>query len=306
MIKKWMLLWIAVAGLALGAAACGSDDDDGDDGATSPQPTAAATAAEPEPTKASGELILATTTSTDDSGLLDVLVPMFEEETGYTVKTIAVGSGQAIEQASRGDADVVFAHSPAAEREMVERGDGIERTLVMHNDFIIVGPEADPAGLAAVTSTDAAMTAISDTSSPFVSRGDDSGTHSLELRLWSAVEIDPAGQSWYEETGQGMGATLQVANQRQGYTISDRGTYLSQRDNLDLGILFEGDPSLLNVYHVIVVNPERHPDVNVDGARAWAAFVTRPDVQQIIGEFGVEEFGEPLFFPDAGKPDPTG
>jgi len=251
------------------------------------------------------DVILATTTSTDDSGLLDVLVPMFEEESGYAVKTIAVGSGQAIEMGSRGDADVVLAHSPAAEQRMVDARDGIERTLVMHNDFVIVGPAEDPAGIAGAATADDGMRAIAESDGPFVSRGDDSGTHAVELRLWEDAGVDPTGEDWYEETGQGMGATLQLANQRDAYTISDRATYLAQRDTLDLKILSEGDAGLLNVYHVIVVNPEKHDDVNAGGARAFAAFLVRDDVQRIIGGFGVDEYGGPLFFPDAGKPDPT-
>lgn len=303
---NWWLSLIAMIALVF-AVACG-DDDNNDDATpttgTTPQASAEASP-DAQPTKASGELILATTTSTQDSGLLDVLVPMFEEETGYSVKTVAVGSGQAIEQASRGDADVVFAHSPAAEQKMIDDGNGIERTLVMHNDFIIVGPEADPAALAAAATINDAMTAIATTGAPFISRGDDSGTHALEKKLWAAAAIDTAGQAGYEESGQGMGATLQIANQKNAYTISDRGTYLSQTDNLDLVISFEGDPGLLNVYHVIVVNPEKHTGVNADAARAFAAFVTRADIQTLIGDFGVEEFGEPLFFPDAGKPEPT-
>jgi len=254
---------------------------------------------------ANGDLVLATTTSTQDSGLLDVLVPMFEEESGYNVQVIAVGSGQAIAQASRGDADVVLAHSPAAERQMVDEGNGIERTLIMHNDFVIVGPEDDPAGVAGAASLNDAMTAIASSEASFVSRGDESGTNALEQRLWEAAGIEPSG-GWYEESGQGMGATLQIAGQRQAYTLSDRATYLAQQDTLDLAILLEGDPALLNVYHAIVVNPERYPNVNVAGARAFTAFLVRDDVQRIIGAFGVEDYGEPLFFPDGGKPEPTG
>ncbi|MBI5289014.1 MAG: substrate-binding domain-containing protein [Chloroflexi bacterium] len=259
-----------------------------------------------QPTKASGDIILATTTSTQDSGLLDVLVPMFEDETGYTVKTVAVGSGAAIEQASRGDADVVLVHSPAAEKKMVEDGNGIERTLVMHNDFIIVGPADGPAAVKDQERADDALKAIAGAEAKFISRGDDSGTNALELKLWTATTIDPAGQSWYEETGQGMGATLQIASQKAGYTISDRATFLAQEANLDLEILLDGDPGLLNVYHVIVVNPDVHTNVNAAGARAFAVWITRADIQQIIGEFGVADFGEPLFFPDAGKPEPAG
>lgn len=249
------------------------------------------------------DLVLATTTSTQDSGLLDLLVPMFEDESGYNVQVIAVGSGQAIEQASRGDADAVLVHSPAAEQKMVDAGDGIERALVMHNDFIIVGPASDPAKIGDAASTKDAMTAIATTESPFISRGDDSGTNALERKQWEAAGVAPSGD-WYEESGQGMGATLQIASQRQAYTISDRATFLSQQDTLDLDILYEGASELLNVYHVIVVNPDKHADVNADGARAFAAFLVRADVQDAIGEFGVDEYGEPLFFADAGKPEP--
>lgn len=296
--SRWLFALMAVVAL-VGAAACG-DGDSKDDAAETPSAAASA-----EATKASGDVVLATTTSTQDSGLLDVLVPMFEEESGYNVQVIAVGSGQAIEQASRGDADVVLVHSPAAEEKMVDEGNGIERTLIMHNDFVIAGPESDPANIAGAADTSAAMNAIASSETQFISRGDDSGTHALELKLWEAAGTEPSG-SWYEESGQGMGATLQIAGQRQGYTISDRATYLSQQDTLDLVVLFEGQPELLNVYHTIVVNPEQHGNVNADGARAFAAFLTREDVQTLIGQFGVEEFGEPLFFPDAGKPEPAG
>ena len=300
------ILWTILLTLALTTAAgCGDDNDTEDTGASSTSPTAAA-AASPAPTKASGELILATTTSTQDSGLLDVLVPMFEDETGYSVKTVAVGSGAAIEQGSRGDADVVLVHSPAAEEKMIADGNGIERALVMHNDFIIVGPESNPAALASGTPLIETMTSLAKGDASFISRGDDSGTHALERKLWKAAAIDPVGQSWYEESGQGMGATLQIANQKSAYTISDRGTYLSQSDHLDLVISFEGAKELLNVYHVIVVNPERHTKVNAPAARAFAAFITRADIQQLIADFGVAEFGEPLFYPDADKPEPAG
>jgi tungstate transport system substrate-binding protein len=282
--------------IALELAACGGDANSSRTGAAG---------ASPARTKARGELILATTTSTQDSGLLDVLIPMFQAETGYTVKTVAVGSGQAIAQASRGDADVVLVHSPDAEKKMVAAGAGIERTLVMHNDFIIVGPKDDPAHVRDAQTTDDAMKAIAGAKSKFISRGDDSGTNALELKLWNAANIDPAGQGWYEETGQGMGATLQVANQKDGYTISDRATYLAQRKNLDLQILHAGDPALLNVYHVIVVNPEEHPNINIAGARAFKDWIVRADIQQTIAEFGVKDYGEPLFFADAGKPEPV-
>jgi tungstate transport system substrate-binding protein len=289
--------------IAAFAAACGDDSSSSETPASPPTtPTAIPS---PVATKASGTLILATTTSTQDSGLLDVLVPMFEKESGYTVQTVAVGSGQAIEQASRGDADVVLVHSPAAEKTMVDAGDGIERTLVMHNDFIIVGPKDDPAGLKAIKVTNDAMTAISTKQASFISRGDNSGTNALELKLWKAINIDPKGQAWYSESGQGMGATLQIANQKNAYTISDRATYLAQKANLDLDIVFQGDAALLNVYHVIVVNPAKHDKVNVIGARAFAQFMVRADIQTVIGEFGKDTAGEALFFADAGKPEPA-
>jgi tungstate transport system substrate-binding protein len=296
-----------IAGMLVLAAACGSG---GSSNTATPATGATANAAGGTqtivpPTKTSGKIILATTTSTQDTGLLDWLVPAFEKETGYTVQTVAVGSGAAIAQGSRGDADVLLVHSPAAEKTMVAAGDGIERTLVMHNDFIIVGPSSDPAGVKSAATAADAMKAIAAKGATFISRGDDSGTNALELKLWKGVDIDPSGQRWYQSTGQGMGATLQVASQKSAYTISDRGTYLAQKQNIDLDILSQGDPSLLNVYHVIVVNPAKHPKVNVVGARAFAAYVVRPDIQTQIGEFGKDKYGQALFFPDAGKPEPV-
>jgi tungstate transport system substrate-binding protein len=295
----------AVALLALiTAAACGGDSKSSAT-ATPAATSGPTTAPTPAITKASGTLILATTTSTQDSGLLDLLVPMFQDQYGYTVKTVAVGSGQAIQQASNGDADVVLVHSPAAEQKMVDAGEGIERTLVMHNDFIIVGPKDDPAGVAAAKTTNEAMQAIATKGAHFISRGDNSGTNALELTLWKAISVTPKGQPWYEESGQGMGATLQIANQKNAYTISDRATFLAQKSQLSLQILFQKDRALLNVYHVIVVNPAKHPNINLAAARAFAAFLVRPDVQAAIGNFGVDKAGEPLFVADAGKPDPT-
>ena len=247
------------------------------------------------------DVILATTTSTHDSGLLDVLVPAFEEETDYNVKIIAVGTGQALEMGRRGDADVLLVHAPSAEEEFVAEGHGVNRLLVMHNDFIIVGPEDDPAGVAATADALAAMRAIAQAEADFISRGDDSGTHKLELSLWEELGRDPVGEGWYAEAGQGMGATLQIANQREAYTISDRATYLALLDVLDLQVLGEGDPRLLNIYHVMQVNPDRFDAVNEAGARAFAEFLVSDEAQAIILEFGVEKFGQPLFVPDAGK-----
>ena len=244
------------------------------------------------------ELILATTTSTQDSGLLDVLVPMFEDEYGYKVKTIAVGSGLALEMGAKGEADVILAHSPKAEEEFMAAGNGESREAVMHNDFIIVGPADDPAGIADAESAAAAMALIAEAEAPFISRGDESGTHSKELSLWAAAEIEPAG-SWYQESGQVMGATLNIAAEQQGYTLADRGTFLAQEDNLDLVLLVEGDRALFNNYHVIVVNSDVHDKVNAEAARDFASFIVSASTQDVIQNFGVETYGEPLFVPDA-------
>jgi len=247
------------------------------------------------------DLILATTTSTQDSGLLDVLVPAFEVETGYHAKVIAVGSGQALAMGRRGDADVLLAHASSAEEEFVAEGYGVNRRLVMHNDFIVVGPADDPAHVKDAPDALAALRAIADAGASFISRGDDSGTHKLELSLWEDVAMDPTGESWYEQSGQGMGATLQIANQKNAYTISDRGTYLSQLDVLALVVLHEGDPRLLNVYHVMQVNPARFDDLNAAGAKAFVEFMVSDGAQAVIRDFGAQEYGRPLFVPDAGK-----
>lgn len=244
------------------------------------------------------ELILATTTSTQDSGLLDVLIPMFEDQYDYKVKPIAVGSGQALEMGARGEADVLLAHSPKAEEEFMAAGNGESREAVMHNDFVIVGPPHDPAGIGELESAADALAMIAGAEAPFLSRGDESGTHSKELSLWSAAGIEPSG-SWYQETGQGMGATLNVTSEKQGYTLTDRGTFLAQRANLDLEVLVEGDPALFNNYHVIVVNPEKHDKLNVKAARDFASFIVSAPIQETIRTFGTAEFGEPLFVPDA-------
>lgn len=243
-------------------------------------------------------LILATTTSTQDSGLLDALIPEFEEASGYRVKTIAVGSGQALRLGEEGEADVLLVHSPEAEAAFMDAGHGVERSSVMHNDFVIVGPATDPAGIAGIPSAADALSLIAQSASPFLSRGDQSGTHARELAIWLEAGIAPAG-SWYQETGQGMGQTLFVANEKRGYTLSDRGTYLAQRDNLDLDILTEGDPDLFNAYHVILVDPGKSSRINEAGARAFAAFITSAPVQETIRAFGIEKYGQSLFVPDA-------
>jgi tungstate transport system substrate-binding protein len=244
------------------------------------------------------DVILATTTSTADTGLLDALSPLFTEATGYTLKPIAVGSGAALELGERGEVDVVLAHSPAAELIFIEEGFGAERRTVMYNDFVIVGPPDDPAGIAGVASAVDAFRTIAGSQARFVSRGDESGTNALELRLWKQAGIEPAGD-WYIESGTGMGDTLNIANERGAYTIADRGTYLALRDRLELPVLVEGDSALINIYHVITLNPANGPRINSEGGEAFLTFLLDPATQAFIGQFGVEEFGEPLFTPCA-------
>jgi tungstate transport system substrate-binding protein len=243
------------------------------------------------------DIILSTTTSTQDSGLLDVLIPRFEQQTGYRVKVVPIGSGAAIALGQRGEADVVLAHAPDNERQFVASGVGIDRQIVMYNDFVIVGPAADPAKINGATDVLDAMKKIAASGSPFISRGDNSGTQQLELSLWKLAGITPQGQGWYTESGSGMGQTLQIADQRRAYTISDRATYLAFQNKIQLSILVEKDERLLNVYHVILVNPARFPAVNAAGAQAFVDFILAPDTQQFIGQFGIDKYGQPLFTP---------
>lgn len=245
-------------------------------------------------------IILATTTSTQDSGLLDVLVPLFEKESGYQVKTISVGSGQAMKMGEKGEADVLLVHSPDAEKKFMADGFGTTRRLVMHNDFIILGPAADPARIKGATAAEA-MKRIAQTNALFASRGDNSGTHAKEKGLWKAAGVNPEGQKWYQQTGLGMGQTLNVAAEKKGYVLTDRATYLALKKNLGLDILVEGDGKLLNIYHVIELNPIKSPKINTQGGKAFADFMVAKKTQEIIGRFGVDKFGTPLFFPDAGK-----
>jgi tungstate transport system substrate-binding protein len=249
------------------------------------------------------DLILATTTSTQDSGLLDVLVPMFERQSGYKVKTISVGTGQALELGARGEADVLLVHAPESEKNWMDAGNGGARKLVMYNDFIVVGPPGDPAGLAGATSAAEVMQKIIANGATFVSRADNSGTNQLELAIWKSVGFDPKGQPWYLEAGQGMGAVLTISSEKQGYTLTDRATYLARKSTLDLDVLAQGYPSFLNIYHVITVNPEKGPQINAEGAKAFSDFVLAPETQGAIGQFGVEKYGQQLFFPAADRQD---
>ena len=249
----------------------------------------------------SAVVILSTTTSTQDSGLLDVLVPMFEKKSGLTVKTISVGTGQALALAARGEADVTLAHAPVLEKKYVAEGKMSNRRLVMYNDFVLIGPAGDPAKVKGLKATDA-LRRVAESQSRFVSRGDRSGTHLLEQALWKQAGVGPAG-AWYIESGQGMGATLGIANDRRAYALADRGTWLAFQKRVDLPVLVEGDRLLLNVYSVMEVNASNGPRVNAAGGKAFTEFMLSPEVQGVIKTFGVDKFGQPLFVPVAGKRD---
>ena len=258
------------------------------------------------PGAAGGTTILSTTTSTQDSGLLDVLVPLFEKRTGYSVKTISVGTGQALALAARGEADVTLAHAPSLEKKYVAEGKMVNRRLVMYNDFVIVGPSDDRAGVGSTGKAAEALKRIARSGARFVSRGDNSGTHLLEKSLWKLAGLEPAGP-WHLESGQGMGATLGIADERGAYTLTDRATYLAFQKRLKLRILLERDRPLLNIYSVMEVNPANGPRVNAAGGKAFADFMVSPEVQAVIKVFGAEKFGQPLFVPVAGmKEDEVG
>jgi tungstate transport system substrate-binding protein len=246
------------------------------------------------------EVILATTTSVQDTGLLDVIVPLFEKESGYQLKAVAVGTGQALAMAARGEADVVLAHAPDTEKKYLAEGALVNRRLVMHNMFLLAGPATDPAKVKGSANAIAALKKIAEAKATFVSRGDDSGTDKLEKKLWAQAGIKPASE-WYVETGQGMGRTLSIAGEKQAYVISDRATYLAFQKTTGLAVLLEGDPAFLNVYHVMEVNPEKFPKVNAKGGKAFADFLLSARVQDLLKTFGVDKYGEALFHPDAGK-----
>jgi tungstate transport system substrate-binding protein len=250
----------------------------------------------------SSVVILSTTTSTQDSGLLDVLVPMFEKKSGLSVKTISVGTGQALALAARGEADVTLAHAPALEKKYIDDGKMRDRRLVMYNDFVIIGPEDDPARIKGLPKAVDALKRIAESQSRFVSRGDKSGTHTLELALWKQAGIEPKG-AWYIESGQGMGQTLGIANDRRAYALTDRATFLAFQKRVDLPILVEKDRPLLNIYSVMEVNPANGPRVNAKGGKAFADFMLAPETQAVIKRFGLDKYGQPLFVPVAGKQD---
>lgn len=266
----------------------------------------AATSVPTRAAEASGtDIILATTTSTQDSGLLDVLIPLFEQQTGNKVKVVAVGTGQALKMGQEGNADVLLVHAPSSEKTYMDGGYGKDRFLVMHNDFIIVGPANDPASIKGTTSAIDAFNKISGAGAAFISRGDQSGTNTKELSLWKSAKRDPATQKpgWYVESGQGMGATLTIASEKAAYTLTDRATYLANKNNLQLDILVEKDNALLNVYHVITVNPDKWPKINYNGGLAFAKWIVSAPIQDVIKNFGLDKYGQQLFIPDAGNKD---
>ncbi|MGW8226476.1 MAG: substrate-binding domain-containing protein [Anaerolineales bacterium] len=291
--KKFNLLIVAalLPALFLGACAPAGSTETGES-----VPTEATGSGD----EASGErLILATTTSTQDSGLLDVILPDFEAQSGVDVDVVAVGTGQALQLGEDGNADVLLVHARAREDEFMAARHGVRREDVMYNDFVIVGPPEDPAGIQGMKDAAAAFAMIADVQVPFVSRGDDSGTHTKEKTIWAAAGIEPAGD-WYNAAGQGMGAVLTIADEQQAYTLSDRATYLSRTlEGTDLVILVEGDPILFNPYGVIAVDPEKNPEIKGELANEFIDWLVSLPVQQMISEYGVEEFGQPLFVPNS-------
>lgn len=254
----------------------------------------------PPAEQAKGEILLSTTTSTDDSGLLSFILPEFTKDTGYDVKVVAVGTGQALQMGRDGDADVLLVHAKASEEEFVAEGHGVERFDVMYNDFVLLGPKDDPLNLEEKAGSDIvkALSTISESGKTFVSRADDSGTHKTELKLWEEANIEPKGD-WYVEAGQGMGAVNQMTDELQGYTLSDRATYLSMIDSLELDIVVEGDTKLFNQYGVIAVDPGKSDKINSEGAQAFVDWMISSKAQDLIKEFGKDKYGQSLFIPNA-------
>jgi tungstate transport system substrate-binding protein len=250
------------------------------------------------PAAAARDLRLATTTSTENSGLLRAILPKFEAKFHVAVHVIAVGTGKALKLGENGDADVLLVHAPAAELAFMKAGHGVDRRAVMHNDFIVVGPAADPAKVHGTTDVIGAFRRIAESKSKFISRGDDSGTDKMEKSYWPEAGPSPAGQAWYVSAGQGMGEVLTMASELQGYTLTDRGTYAAYRAKSGLQIHVQGDPRMFNPYHVISVNPAKYPDINYRGATDFSDWITSPEGQQAIADYKIE--GEELFFPDAG------
>ena len=288
---KKLLALILASAMALSMVACSSAPASSTTEPTTPEVV----------TPADPELLMATTTSTDNTGLLDYLKPYFEEATGYQLSWTAVGTGAAIQMGVDGEVDVILVHSKASEEQFVADGNGVERFQVMYNDYVIVGPTGG--AVAYTNDIDAALTQIKDEGLTFVSRGDDSGTHKAELKLWKALGVDVAtlGDA-YVSAGAGMGDTLVMADEMDAYCLTDRGTWLAKKGNFpEMEVIVEGSAGLLNQYGVIAVNPEVYPDTNIEGANAYIEWLCSEEVQALIADFGVAEYGEPLFFPNANK-----
>jgi len=287
--KKYLVLLLSLA-MVLAFTACGSKESE-----------EAAEPAEPAETEASSTLMMATTTSTEDTGLLDYLQPLFKEDTGIDLQWTAVGTGEALKMGEDGQVDVVLVHAKASEEEFVANGFGVERFPVMYNDFVVVGP-ADP--IAKTDDVQAVFTTINEQQLPFVSRGDDSGTDKKEKKIWEELGLDTSANANYIESGQGMGATLTMANEKNAYCLTDRGTWLKQSKDSEneyvVDIVCEGGKELLNQYGVIAVNPEKYPEVNNEAANKFIEWITSEKVQKLIAEYGVEEYGQALFTPNAG------
>ncbi len=294
-VQRWFAVVALFALATLALAGCGGASESTTTSA--PAASESTTTSEATTTTVEGsEIILASTTSTQDSGLFDVLLPEFTKAfPHYTVNVIAVGTGEALKLGEQKDADVLLVHAPASEKEFVANGFGTERREVMYNDFVLNGPESDPAGVKGMTDAAAAFAKIAETGSRFVSRGDDSGTNKKELEIWKAASVDPGGEDWYESIGQGMAEALRIASERQGYTLSDRATYLSLKEGLQLVVVVEGDKVLFNQYGVIPVTDA----TNAQGAQDFMEWITSPEGQAVIKEYGVEKFGQPLFVPNA-------
>lgn len=301
--KKKFLAVLMTMVLYLGLAACGgkeADTSDKQDGQVT-ETQGAKEKAEDEDTQEKGRLMMATTTSTEDTGLLDYLKPLFKEDTGWDLEWTAVGTGEALKMGENGDADVVLVHAKASEEEFIENGYGVERFPVMYNDFIVIGP-SEP--IEKTDDINAVFTRIVDDNLPFVSRGDDSGTDKKEKKIWEALGLNPSDNPNYAESGQGMGATITMADEQMAYCLTDRGTWLKQSKDAslesDLQIVCEGDKNLLNQYGVIAVNPEKYPELNNEGANDFIEWICSDKIQKLIGEYGIDEYGQALFTPNAG------
>jgi len=295
-VQCFFFILILTAALLLAGCSAGSDNKGG--GQQGEVQQAAQESDRAGKTPDDPELLLATTTSTYDTGLLDVLKPVFEDKYGYNLKILAKGTGASLELGKRGDVDVLLVHAKDRELKLVEEGYFVDRHDVMYNDFVIIGPPGDPAGIKGMNDAAMAFRKIANSKLTFVSRGDESGTNIKEKQIWQNAGLEPSG-SWYLSVGQGVGATLRITNEKKAYALTDRGTYLSMKDKLDLSVLVEGDPVLFNQYGVMAVNPEKHPAVNYEGAQKFIEFMISPGGQEMIGKF--TKYGEQLFVPNAEK-----